>query len=210
MNTKQFQNAIAYSAISFGKLIAAIGQTPIEKLDPDLQNDLVLYSALIQTAASAVLIDFTDTEPTAQLGFALTFIGYGSFALQFLRDVDDPNYLIVRARSANLKEMLGNFILTMAPNQAPYWKIGTIIVTLGNLLEALGRSELLQQDNSSTLFNVSVTRGVWIQAIGWILLTLSYLHEIYLEPTDSPSSAANCSRSQWSSVDFSQGLVPRF
>ncbi|MFT8709884.1 MAG: hypothetical protein ABF820_10715 [Sporolactobacillus sp.] len=41
MNTKQFQNAIAYSAISFGKLIAAIGQTPIEKLDPDLQNDLV-------------------------------------------------------------------------------------------------------------------------------------------------------------------------
>ncbi|MFT8871062.1 MAG: hypothetical protein ABF868_02105 [Sporolactobacillus sp.] len=179
MNLDEFQGNVAHASFTLGKIMAAIGQTPIEGLDQDVQNDLVFYASLIQVAAGVMLIDFFTDNPTAQLGINLTVIGYGSFVLQFIRDVDDPVILTVRARSANLKEVLGNFVIVSDPDirERFYWTIGAIIVALGNLLEALGRTEILRKADDAAFFNRKVTQGSWMEAVGSAIITLGYLYE---------------------------------
>ncbi|MFT8317472.1 MAG: hypothetical protein ABF651_04245 [Sporolactobacillus sp.] len=179
MNQEELTGNIGHFSFMLGKIINAIGQTPIEGLDEDLQATILLYGSLVQVAAGSLLIDFFTDNPTAQLGIDLTIIGYGTLVFGFIRSEDDPRRLTVQARSGNLKETLGNVVLLSDPEiqQKFYWVIGAIIICLANLLQALGRSEILSQPGDPALFNKSVTRGSWMEALGSAIIMFGYLYE---------------------------------
>ncbi|MCL1631814.1 hypothetical protein M3N64_07605 [Sporolactobacillus sp. CPB3-1] len=179
MNREEMSDNIALASITVGKILNAIGQTPLEHLDRETQDDLVFAGSLIQVAAGSLLIDLFSEDSVARLGLALNFIGYGTFAIQFINDEDDDRKLLVQTMSANLKEVLGNMVLVSDPKawRRMYVIIGRIMVCLGNFLEAQGRKRLLDAGGDYTLSDPMVTAGTWTEACGMLIILLGNLVE---------------------------------
>ncbi|GEB75991.1 hypothetical protein SIN01_03360 [Sporolactobacillus inulinus] len=179
VNRKELSEDFALLSITIGKVMAAIGQTPIKTLDRETQDQLILLGSIIQVGAGAALIDLASNNPSKQLGLALTVIGYGSFVLQFIRDEDDDRILLKRAISSNLKEVLASFVVATDPI---FWRkmyriIGTLLVCIGNSIQVMGRNRLLTKGEDYTLFDHLVTFGTWMEAGGSAILTLGTIDE---------------------------------
>ncbi|BBN98765.1 DUF6944 family repetitive protein [Sporolactobacillus terrae] len=179
MNRKELSEGFALLSITIGKVMAAIGQTPIKTLDRETQDQLILLGSIIQVGAGASLIDLTSNNSSEQLGLALTVIGYGSFVLQFIRDEDDDRILLKRAISSNLKEVLASFVIATDPIfwRKMYQIIGTMLVCIGNYIQVMGRNRLLAEGEDYTLFDPLVTFGTWMEAGGSAILTLGTIEE---------------------------------
>lgn len=179
MKREDVAENFALLSITVGKVMAAAGQTPIENLDRETQDQLVFLGSLIQVGAGALIAEFFTDDPVARLGVALNIIGYGSFAIQFIRDEEDDRKLLVQAMSSNLKEVLANMIFLTDPKlwKKMYWIVGTFMLCFGNFLQAQGRKKLLDESDDYTIFDPTVTAGNWIEAGGSIAIMLGHLAE---------------------------------
>jgi hypothetical protein len=169
----------ALLSITVGKVMAAAGQTPMKSLDRETQDQMVFIGSLIQVGAGALIAEFFTDDPVAQLGVALNIIGYGSFAIQFIRNEEDDRKLLVQAMSSNLKEVLANMIFLTDPKlwKKMYLIVGTFMLCIGNFLQAQGRKKLLDESDDYTLFDPTVTAGTWMEAGGSMAIMLGNLAE---------------------------------
>ncbi|MDN3953899.1 DUF6944 family repetitive protein [Sporolactobacillus laevolacticus] len=179
MKREDFSENIALVSITIGKVMAAVGQTPIKNLDRETQDQLVFLGSLIQVAAGTLVFDFFPDNPTAKFGIALNVIGYGAFVFQTISPEDDPERLLAQAISSNLKEVLGNMLILTDQEvwQKMYMLVGTIMLCIGNFLQAQGRKRLLDEGDYLTLFDPTVTAGTWMETGGIAAIMLGRLAE---------------------------------
>ncbi|MCO7176284.1 DUF6944 family repetitive protein [Sporolactobacillus kofuensis] len=179
MNREEVAENFALLSITVGKVMAAAGQTPIRQLDRETQDQLVFLGSLIQVAAGTLIAEFVSDNPTTQFGIALNVIGYGSFVIQFIRNEDDQRRLLAQGMSSNLKEVLGNLLILTDKelSKKNYALVATLLLCLGNFLQAQGKKRLLDSAEDLTSFDPIVTAGTWVEAGGAAVFMLGRLVE---------------------------------
>lgn len=177
MNKSEFSDNIALSAIVVGKVIAAIGQTPLQGIDSQTQGDLLLWGSLIQINGNILNAEFL--RGSEQLGVDLQTLGYVLFVLGFILYRDDLEKRIRLGIAINLDLVLAGLIILSDKNmwRKMYLIIGNMMIIIGNFLQALGRKQRISQRGIIYRYNPMETRGAWTQVGGAGLILLGRLWE---------------------------------
>ncbi|KAB7665192.1 DUF6944 family repetitive protein [Bacillus sp. B1-b2] len=177
-HTKEILGSVL-SAI--GTIEAAIGSTPIPRINEHLSMDLRLTGNVLQATGSALSADGQGTFSLEMFGDEIQAVGNSSVITGLLinnKSINSQKIII----DGNWLQALGSFVgladesFDSTASGRIENVIGGFLQGIGNSMQAVGGVDQLKNGSQPTLHSVGVI-GSWIQATGSVISLIGQIKE---------------------------------